>query len=204
MKINYLKKYIKEELDQILEIFDKSLPNIEKISPTSYVVGNGDNIEAKYNFRRTNINDDKWDISWSFTDNNKNTTPEAWKQITATSYKILSDFINTKHPQSIEISGDTDSKTNLYKSHSFINKLQNLLNNQYIIDNSLPYSVVINKINHIAQPNITKRMNNMNESYLQSRRYWEEGNVYSKSKIEQTSAIKKIVKRIIIEHLYNI
>ena len=55
MKVTYLKKYIKEELSRILEMFDKPLPNIEKISDTKYVVGNGQDIEAEYYFRRIDI-----------------------------------------------------------------------------------------------------------------------------------------------------
>ena len=37
-----------------------------------------------------------WSINWSFTNNNINKSPDAWKQVTATSYKILQDFINEK------------------------------------------------------------------------------------------------------------
>jgi len=75
------------------ELFEKDLPNIDKISNTEYVVGNGDDIEAKYYFRLIFRKDGIWAIHWEFTSNNTNTSPEAWKQITATSLKILQDFI---------------------------------------------------------------------------------------------------------------
>jgi len=202
MTKQYLKKYIKEEIHRVLEIFDKPLSNIEKISNTRYIVGNGDDIEAEYYFRRIDMEDDKWAIAWSFTDNNQNTTPEAWKQVTATSYKILSDFIKNKQPTSIEISGNTDAKTNIYKSPSFINKLQDLFNNQYKINNIPEYSVVMNRIEEEAESNIRKRMETMNESYQQSSNYWKNGDFTSKSKIERVNTIKKVVKRTILEHLY--
>jgi hypothetical protein len=202
MTKQYLKKYIKEELNRILEMFDKPLPNIEKVSNTKYIVGNGQDIEAEYYFRRIDIQGDKWVIAWSSTDNNQNTTPEAWKQVTATAYKILSDFIETKHPKYIEISGNTDAKTNIYKSPSFVNKLQNLFNNQYKIDNIPEYSVVMNRIEDIAETGIRKRMEYMNESYHQASNYWKNGDLNSKSKIERTNTIKKIVKRTLVEYFY--
>lgn len=202
MEKSYLKKYIKEELHRILEMFDKYLPNIEKISNTKYIIGNGQDIEAEYYFRRMDYDNDKWVIAWSFTNNNQNTTPEAWKQVTATSYKILSDFIQDKHPKSIEISGNTDTKTNIYKSPSFTNKLQDLFNNQYKIDNTPEYSVIMNRIDELAIANIKKRMETLNESPIQSTKYWKEGDLNSKSKIERTNTIKKIVKRTILEYLY--
>jgi hypothetical protein len=202
MTKQYLRQYIKEELNRILEIFDKPLPNIKKISNSRYIVGNKQDIEAEYYFRRIDIQSDKWVIAWSFTDNNQNTTPEAWKQVTATSYKILSDFIQNKHPKSIEISGNTDAKTNIYKSSSFINKLQDLFNNQYKIDNTSEYSVVMNRIEETAESVIRKRMETMNESYQQASNYWKNGDLNSKSKIERINTIKKIVKRIIMEYIY--
>jgi len=202
MTKQYLKQYIKEELNRILEIFDKPLPNIEKLSNTKYIVGNGQDIEAEYYFRRIDIQNDKWVIAWSFTDNNQNTTPEAWKQVTATSFKVLTDFIQNKHPKSIEISGNTDAKTNIYKSPSFVSKLQNLFNNQYKIDNTPEYSVIMNHIEDIAETGIKKRIEYMNESYQQSSNYWKNGDLNSKSKIERTNTIKKIVKRTIVKYLY--
>jgi hypothetical protein len=202
MTRQYLRQYIKEELNRILEIFDKPLSNIKKISNTKYIVGNEQDIEAEYYFRRIDIQNDKWVIAWSFTDNNQNTTPEAWKQVTATSFKVLTDFIQNKHPKSIEISGNTDAKTNIYKSPSFVSKLQNLFNNQYKIDNTPEYSVIMNRIEDIAETGIRKRMEYMNESYQQSSNYWKNGDLNSKSKIERTNTIKKIVKRTIVKYLY--
>ena len=202
MTKQYLKQYIKEELNRILEIFDKPLSNIKKISNTKYIVGNEQDIEAEYYFRRIDIQNDKWVIAWSFTDNNQNTTPEAWKQVTATSFKVLTDFIQNKHPKSIEISGNTDAKTNIYKSPSFVSKLQNLFNNQYKIDNTPEYSVIMNRIEDIAETGIRKRMEYMNESYQQSSNYWKNGDLNSKSKIERTNTIKKIVKRTLVEYFY--
>ena len=59
------------------ELFEKDLPNIEKISPTEYKVGNGNDIEAKYYFKKEIPERDVWSLSWMFTSNNQNTSPEA-------------------------------------------------------------------------------------------------------------------------------
>jgi hypothetical protein len=203
MTKQYLKQYIKEELNRILEMFDKPLPNIEKISDTKYIVGNGQDIEAEYYFQKIDAPFlDKWMVSWTFTKNNTNTSPEAWKQITSTSYKVLSDFIENKHPKFIIISGNTNAKTRLYKSPSFIDKLQDLFNNQYIIDNTSEYAVVMNRIEEIAESSIKKRIETMNESHYQASNYWKNGDLNSKSKIERVNTIKKTVKRTIIEYIY--
>lgn len=210
MKKNYLRKYIKEELHRILEMFDKPLPNIKKISPTKYIVSNEDDIEAEYFFKiefdifDENPTPNNWSVNWRFTDNNQNTSPEAWKQVTATSFKVLNDFIQDKKPKSITISGNTEAKTNIYKSESFLKKLETLFNNQYKIDNTPEYSVVMNSIDEIAKSNITKRMDTMNESYQQAVNYWKSGDLNSKSKIERVNTIKKITKRTIVRYLYDI
>ena len=81
-------------------------------------------------------------------------------------------------------------------------KLQNLFNNQYKIDNTPEYSVVMNRIEDIAEIGIRKRMEYMNESYQQASNYWKNGDLNSKSKIERTNTIKKIVKRTIVEYFY--
>ena len=192
------------------ELFEKDLPNIEKISPTEYIVSNGDDIEAKYFFKvefdvfDDNPTSNNWSLNWKFTENNKNKSPEAWKQVTATSYKILADFINSRHPNSISISGNTDTKTNIYKSPIIINKLETLFNNEYKVDNSGEYEVVLRSIEESAKSNIKKRMETMNESYDQSLNYFKNGDIFSRSKIERNNTLKKYNSRKQISELYNI
>ena len=197
-------KYIKEYKEYALnELFEKDLPNIEKISGYEYKVGNENDIEAIYYFRLEDSNG-TWSIHWKFTDNNKNTSPEAWKQITATSYKILKDFINNRHPKSIIISGNTESKTNIYKSKSFLEKLENIFNDEYKIDNSDEDKVVMNLIENIYQSSIKKRMETLDESYEQALHYWQNGDINSKSKIERWNSIKRKTKREVLQELYKI
>lgn len=197
------KKYIKEYKEYFLnELFEKDLPNIKKVSPLEYVVGNGDDIEAKYYFKLEIPETDVWSLNWEFTKNNKNTSPEAWKQVTTTSLKVLIDFIKSKHPNSIHISGNTDTKTSLYKN--YITKLQTLLNNKYKIDNSDEYKVVLHSIEEIAKSNIKKRMDTLNESYEQALDYWQNGSINSNSKIERWNAIKRKVEREVLQEVYKI
>ena len=198
-------KYIKEYRQYALnELFEKDLPNIKKISSIEYKVGNGEDIEAIYYFRRASLHPNDWEIHWKFTNNNKNESPEAWKQITATSYKILKQFIDDKSPRYIEISGNTDKKTKIYKSKSYLEKLENIFNNQYKIDNSNQYVVYLKKIEEITQSSIKKRMETLNESYEQALNYWQNGDINSKSKIERWDTIKHKVKREVLQELYNI
>jgi len=184
------------------ELFEKDLPNIEKISPTEYKVGNGNDIEAKYYFKKEIPERDVWSLFWMFTSNNQNTSPEAWKQVTATSLKILKDFLQEKHPTSLHISGNTDVKTNLYKN--YITKLETILNNQYKIDNSDEYSIILRSIKESSKPMIQKRMETLNESYEQALNYCQNGDLNSKSKIERWKSSKKLIERTVLEKLYNI
>jgi hypothetical protein len=184
------------------ELFEKDLPNIEKLSSTEYLVSNEDDIEAKYYFRLVVPEDKAWSVSWKFTDNNKNITPEAWKQITATSYKIIADFLEKFKPTSLHISGNSDSKTNVYKRYA--DKLQTILNNEYRIDNSNEDEVVLRSIEESAKFSIKKRMETLNESYEQALNYWKNGDIFSKSKSERNSTLKKYNSRKQLSELYNI
>ncbi len=203
------KKLQKEYKEYVLtELFEKDLPNIKKISSTQYIVGNGNDIEAKYFFIRKDDTFKNWSINWSFTNNNSNTTQEAWKQVTATSYKILQDFINNKNPFSISISGngnmDANQKNNIYKSESYLEKLTNLLNNKYRVDNSDEDMVVLNLIESKCKEGIIKRMDIMNESYEQALNYWQNGDLNAKGGGDRWSAIQHKVKREVLQEVYQI
>ena len=184
------------------EIFEKDLPNIEKINSYEYKIGNGDDIEAKYYFKLEIPEKNIWSVHWEFTENNKNVTPEAWKQITATSYKILRDFIDSRHPQAIYISGNNDIKTKLYKTYA--NRLEDLLNNEYKVDNKDEFNVVLRSIEEVTESNIKKRMETMNESYSQALNYFKNGDIFAKSKSERNSFLKKYNNRKQISELYDI
>lgn len=196
---------LREEYTQYIlnELFEKDLPNIKKLNDQEYLVGNGDDIEAKYYFRAENLSTGWWSIHWNFTENNSNKSPEAWKQVTATSYKIIQDFIKTKNPSKIEISGNTPEKTNIYKSKSYLEKLENIFNNQYSINVS-KYKVDMELIEILAKNNIKKRMETLNESYDQSLNYWQNLDINAISKIERWDAIKRKVKREVLWEIYNI
>ncbi len=184
------------------EIFEKDLPNIEKVSPTEYLVSNGSDIEALYLFRLVVPEDKAWSVSWKFTDNNKNKSPEAWKKVTATSYKIIADFLEKFKPTSLHISGNSDLKTNVYKRYA--DRLQIILNDKYRIDNSNEDEVVLRSIEESAKFNIKKRMETMNESYSQALNYFKNGDIFSKSKSERNSTLKKYNTRKQLSELYNI
>ena len=183
------------------ELFEKGLPNIEKINSYEYKVGNGDDIEAIYYFNLEIPERNIWSVNWKFTDNNKNKSPEAWKQVTTTSFKIIKDFIDSRHPKALHISGNTDVKTTLYKTYA--HRLEDLLNNEYKVDNKDEFGVVLRSIEESAKPSIKKRMETMNESYSQALNYWKNGDIFAQSKSERNATLKKYNNRKQISELYN-
>jgi PAS domain-containing protein len=195
------KEYLKEYKQYVLnELFEKDLPIIDKVSKNLYIVSNGDDIEAKYDIRLEIPERDLWSVNWFFTPDNKNKSPEAWKQVTATSFKVLEDWLKTNNPKAIYISGNTGAKTKLYKM--YVDKLQTLLNNRYKIDNSDEDRIVLRSIEEVHQSSIKKRMETLNESYEQALSYWQNGDINSKSKIERWNSIKKKIERQVIQEIY--
>jgi len=203
-------KYLKEYKQYVLtELFEKDLSNIKKISPLEYIVGDGKDIEAKYYFRLDEPDSNKWSIHWNFTNNNKNTSPEAWKKITTTSFKVLKDFINTKNPTYISISGNENksgknAKLNIYKSKSFLEKLENIFNNQYLIKNDNEDFILMKSIEEAYKHSINESVRHGKEKYEDALYYWQNLDINSKSKIERWSAIKRKVKREVLQEVYNI
>lgn len=184
------------------ELFEKDLPNIKQISPNEYKVGNGDDIEALYYFRLEIPEKKAWSVHWAFTDNNKNTSPEAWKQVTASSFKVLKNFLDYHNPKSLHISGNTNTKTKIYKTYS--EKLENMFSDRYKVDNSDEDKIVMRSIEEVMQSSIKKRIETLNETYDQALNYWQNGNINSNSKSESWSAIKQKVKREVLQSLYDI
>jgi hypothetical protein len=203
-------KYIREYKEYALnELFEKDLPNIEKLNSVEYLVSNGDDIEAKYYFRLDEPDLNKWSIHWNFTNNNKNTSPEAWKQITTTSFKILKDFINNKKPNYISLSGNENksgknAKLNIYKSKSFLEKLENIFNNQYLIKNDDESMVLMKSIEEAYKYAINESVKYGGEKYEDVLYYWQNLDINSKSKIERWNATKRKVKREVLQEIYQI
>ena len=195
----YTDKYKKYVLN---ELFEKDLPIIDKVSKNLYIVSNGNDIEAKYDIRLEIPERDLWSINWFFTPNNKNKSQEAWKQVTATSFRVLEDWLKTNNPKALYISGNTEAKTKLYKA--YVDKLQTLLNNRYKIDNSDEDRVVLRSIEEIKKSSIKKRIETLNESYDQALNYFQNGDINSKSKIERWSSIKHKIERKVIKEIYKI
>jgi hypothetical protein len=201
-------KYIKEYKQYALtELFEKDLPNIKKLNNVEYLVGNGIDIEAKYYFRLDDPSLNKWSIHWNFTNNNKNISPEAWKQVTTTSFKVLKDFISNKKPKYISISGNEsksgrNTKLNIYKSKSFLEKLENIFNNQYLIKNDDESMVLMKSIEEAYKHAIHESVKYGGERYEDALHYWQNLDTNAKSKIERWSAIKRKAKREVLQELY--
>ena len=110
-----------------------------------------------------------------------------------------------RKPISISISGNGgEKKTNIYKTESYLEKLKNLLNNKYKIDNSDEDMVVLNLIEVKNQEGILKRMDTMNETYEQALYYWQNYDLNAKGGGDRWSAIQHKVKREVLQELYQI
>jgi hypothetical protein len=203
-------KYLEEYKQYALtELFEKDLPNIKKLNNIEYLVGNGTDVEAKYYFRLDEPDLNKWSIHWNFTNNNKNISPEAWKQVTTTSFKVLKDFIDNNNPTYISISGNEsksgrNAKLNIYKSKSFLEKLENIFNNQYLIKNDDESMVLMKLIEEAYKHAINESVKYGGEKYEDALYYWQNLDINSKSKIERWSAIKRKIKREVLQEIYNI
>ena len=191
----YYNAFRKQSLD---ELFDKPAKTVTQTSPITYLVSDKD-IEAEYRFRKDE--DDSWTVHWKFTNNNIDTSSSAWIKVTGASFKVIKSFLDQKSPNRLTISGDTQSKTNVYKSQSFAQKLQDLFGQEYFVTYE-DFSIVMTKKEISHRKNIESRMMTMNESYDQALKYWKYGDEKTLSRIEHWNNIKTQIRRDILESLY--
>jgi hypothetical protein len=157
--INFYKQYKNQILNEMEEYLDIPLKNINKVGKYDYIVGE-DGIEAKFTIRPKYFSDshkghqyfskntDKtYEISWLFTDNTTKKTPQSFLRVTATSYKVLKDFIENEQPNIITFSGLSKGHESIYYGDTFLKRLKTLFGEEYDVvidkDNSIIY--IINK-----------------------------------------------------------
>jgi cytidyltransferase-like protein len=85
-----------------------------------------------------------------------------------------------------------------------IDELKILYNNEYKVSINKDNKIILKSIEESAKFNIKKRMETMNESYNQALNYFKNGDIFSKSKSERNSSLKKYNNRKQISELYNI
>ena len=85
-----------------------------------------------------------------------------------------------------------------------IDELKILYNNEYRVSINKDNKIILKSIEESAKFNIKKRMETMNESYSQALNYFKNGDIFSKSKSERNSTLKKYNIRKQLSELYNI
>jgi len=164
MREELIKKVIKDTLFikyQINESFDRPFSNIIKKSDMEYDVDENGVKGVFYFTRKPNNNDlnnyyfynDKidvyYDVSWQFKSDMSNElkTPANWMKMTATAFKIIDDFIRTKHPLVIKFSFHTPDNWKIYSNSGFLDKLKTLFSEKFdvLLDNEFERIYLINK-----------------------------------------------------------
>jgi hypothetical protein len=212
---SFYKSYKSQILNEMKEYLDMPLKNIKKIGEYDYLVSE-DDVEAKFNIRPKYFsnshlghkffpkNTDKtYEISWSFAFdvplNIKN--PKNFLRVTATSYKVLNDFIQNYQPNVIAFSGLSKGHESIYYGGIFLNRLKTLFGDEYDIiadkDSSLVY--IINKtVSLLKEEAINKRKNktSLQESII----YWKYPQLHPST--STNVKIKNKIKNRIIKNLY--
>jgi len=213
--IDFYKSYRNQILNEMQEYLDMPLKNVKKLGEYDYLVSE-DNIEAKFTIRPKYFSpsydaykyfpedtDKTFDISWSFAfdapSNIKN--PKNFLRVTATSYKILNDFIENKQPNVIEFSGLSKGHESVYYGDVFLKRLKTLFGDEYDIvtdkDTSMIY--IINKtVSLLKNEAILKRskQTTIQESII----YWKYPQLHPSTPTNIKT--KNKIKNKIIKNLY--
>jgi len=213
--IDFYKSYKSQILNEMKEYLDMPLKHIEKLGKYDYVVEEG-NIKAEFIFRPKYFsnshkghqyfpkNTDKtYEISWKYyyDVSNNDKTPQSFLRVTATSYKVLKDFIENEQPNVITFSGLSKGHESVYYGDTFLKRLKILFGDEYDIiadkDQSIIY--IVNKtISLLKKESIDKRseQTSIQESII----YWKYPNLHPLT--SSNVKIKNKIKNKIINNLY--
>lgn len=198
--LNYYKKF-KEEI--LTELFDTKLEFIKRISPVEYSVGDRSDIDAIYTFRKEGFDNNDWSVYWEFSEDNKDFSQDAWKKVLITGLSVIKLFVEDKNPDIIEISGDNQKKTNIYKYEKYLKLLKVALDNKYsVVD--IDFGVKLVKREISGRNAIQKRMRTLNETHEESLSYWNNGNLNDTSRSERWRAVKIQIERETVKEIFKL
>jgi hypothetical protein len=213
--IDFYKSYKNQILNEMKEYLDMPLKNVEKIGKYEYKVYE-DNIEANFIIRSKYFSpsygaykyfpedtDKTFDISWSFSNNmvQSSKTPKSFLRVTATSYKILKDFIKNEQPNVIAFSGLSKGHESIYYGDVFLKRLKILFGDEYdiVTDKDASMIYIINKtISLLKSEAINKR--SKQTSIQESIIYWKYPQLHPLT--PTNIKIKNKIKNKIINNLY--
>ena len=144
---NFYKSYKSQILNEMREYLDMPFKNVEKTGKYDYKIDE-EGVEANFIFRPRYFshshrghnffprNTNKtFEISWFYsldTPTSKR-TPQSFLRITATTYKILNDFIENEQPNVIVFSGLSKGHESIYYGDTFLKRLKTLFGDEYDI-----------------------------------------------------------------------
>lgn len=157
----FYKTYKQQILDEMQEYYDIPLKHIEQINNNQYIAYD-DNIEVIFTFIRRfgsdllnlpnivdkNLVKEYYEISWEWKNTeDKYKTPQNFLRVSGTSFKIISEFLQTKpNIKILSFSGLLPGHDSIY-SGSFSKKLKHMFGDEYkiYIDNENSRYMLINK-----------------------------------------------------------
>lgn len=212
---NFYKSYKSQILNEMREYLDMPFKNVEKTGKYDYKIDE-EGVEANFifrpryfshshrghNFFQRNTNK-TFEISWFYsldTPTSKR-TPQSFLRITATTYKILNDFIENEQPNVIVFSGLSKGHESIYYGDTFLKRLKTLFGDEYDIvadkEDSIIY--IINKTVSLAKNEaILKRseQTSIQESII----YWKYPQIHPST--PKNVKMKNVIKNRIIKNLY--
>jgi len=213
--LSFYKLYKNQILNEMKEYLDIPLKNIKKIGKYEYKVYE-DNIEANFIIRPKYFspsygaykyfpeNTDKtFDISWSFSNEmtQSEKTPKSFLRVTATAYKVLSDFIQNEQPNVMAFSGLSKGHESVYYGDVFLKRLKVLFGDEYdiVTDKEASMIYIINKtVSLLKNESVVKRATKT--SLKESLIYWNYPLLHPST--PTNVKIKQVIKQRIIKNLY--
>jgi hypothetical protein len=211
-----IQKLYLEYKTQYTEVFDSPF-EFKKESNTKYiVVKNGKEIayflfRTMYDVNNSPINYSKhkirtyWDVSWywqphlSSEEKNSNN----FIKITATSFKIVDDFIRQNNPMMIGFSGQTLSHDRIYSNDSFLDKWKIIFGEKYNIEPKNDKIWIYNKILKDIDEHKIIRLSELLEIHPDKAHHLiKYPSKHTTKGISRFELIKEQIKRIILKKLY--
>jgi hypothetical protein len=212
---NFYKSYKNQILNEMKEYLDIPFKNIEKTGKYDYKIDE-EGVEANFifrpryfshshrghNFFQRNTNK-TFEISWSYSNDipKDKRTPQSFLRITATTFKVLNDFIENEQPNVIVFSGLSKGHESIYYGDTFLKRLKTLFGGEYDVvadkEDSLIY--IINKtVSLVKNEAILKRseQTSIQESII----YWKYPQMHPST--PTNVKIKNMIKNRIIKNLY--
>lgn len=214
----FVKDYYSSYFKLIMEVFDKPLSNITKLSDNTFKISE-DNTEAiisfdevqldEYDIKQLDISQVKnvYDISWYFTSKSDNSS-SSWKRVISTLPKVINNFMSNHNVDVLTFSPLDKTDVNRIYSHpifkSYINKI---FGDKYIFDRKWLTNMCFlykKEFDRSLLKEVEKISSKTNKSKKEIYNMLTE-NISSKKNLKGsslTSYIKEQIERIVLKKIY--